>query len=92
MNPISFIPITVAALTVMLWLLWSDSIRRRKTSRILYAIRVLLYLTVGFIIGSRLVITPAIFTQGGRALAILTVIVALVGAVYFVRRAAAAQR
>ena len=92
MSPLSFIPITVAALTVMLWLLWSDSLRRRKSARIVYIIRVVLYLVVGGVIATRLVTTPALFSQGGRVLATVTVGVALVGAGYFVRKAAAAQR
>ena len=36
----------IAALTVMLWILWSDTIRKKRSSQALYAVRVGLYLLV----------------------------------------------
>jgi len=40
----------IAAMTVMLWILWSDSVRPRKTAPILYALRIALYLIVGAVL------------------------------------------
>ena len=42
--PISLAPL--AALTVMLWILWSDSVRPKRPSKFVYLIRVVIFLGV----------------------------------------------
>ena len=74
----------LAALTVMLWILWSDTIRGRRGNPVLYAVRIALYLIVtGILI---LNLSRGVFHGGAIAVAVLAVLVGLVGAGYFGRR------
>jgi hypothetical protein len=76
----------IAALTVMLWILWSDTLRARRPTPILYAMRIALYLIVSGIMILNLVRYPRMFDGGARFIAIAAVLVGLVGAGYFARR------
>ncbi len=76
----------IACLTVMLWILWSDTIRARRPSPILYALRVALYLIVSGILVLNLVRYPGYFVGGARVLVLLAVAVGVFGAGYFARR------
>jgi phosphoglycerol transferase MdoB-like AlkP superfamily enzyme len=76
----------LAALTVMLWILWSDTMRARRPSQILYTMRIALYLIVSGILILNLVRYPRMFDGGARLIAVLAVLVGLVGAGYFGRR------
>ena len=77
----------LAVLTVMLWILWSDTIRpRRGPSPILHAMRIALYIIVSGILILNLVRYPAMFAGGARWIAIAAVLVGLIGAGYFARR------
>jgi hypothetical protein len=76
----------IAALTVMLWILWSDTLRARRPTPILYAMRIALYLIVSGIMILNMVRYPRMFDGGARFMAIAAVLVGLVGAVYFARR------
>ena len=76
----------LAALTVMLWLLWSDTIRVRRPTPILYAMRIALFLIVSGILILNLVRYPHIFGGTARFIAIVAALVGLVGAGYFARR------
>lgn len=76
----------VTAITVMLWILWSDTVRSRRPTPILYAIRVALYLIISGIMIVNMVRYPRLFGGGARALAIVAVLIGLVGAGYFGRR------
>lgn len=74
----------LAALTVMLWILWSDTLRARRVPAILYAVRIALYLIVtGILI---LNLTRGVFVGGAIAIAVLAVVVGIIGAGYFGRR------
>jgi len=77
---------SLAALTVMLWILWSDTLRARRPSAILYTIRIALYLIVSGILILNIVRYPQYFSGSVRALAIVTIAVGLIGASYFARR------
>jgi len=83
MNPTTM---AIAAITVMLWILWSDSIRARRPTPILYALRVALYLIVSGILILNLVRYPDVFAGNARAVVLVAVIVGLFGAGYFARR------
>jgi uncharacterized membrane protein YczE len=75
----------IAALTVMLWILWSDSIRRRP-NQIIYAVRIALYLIVSGILILNMVRYPNLYAASTRAVTIVTVLVGIGGAVYFARK------
>ena len=76
----------IAAITVMLWILWSDTIRARKPSPILYAVRIALYLIVSGVLILNLVRYPELFDGATRLLTIIGVFIGFVGAYYFSRR------
>jgi len=82
----------LAALTVMLWLLWSDSIRKRTASFPVYALRAGLYLTAVAVLLFNLTSRPDAFIYGGRTAAIVAVVVGLLGALLFARKAVMVRR
>jgi hypothetical protein len=77
---------SLAAITVMLWIMWSDTIRNRRPSQILYTFRIALFLIVSGIFVLNLVRHPDMFPGGSRAIAIVAVVVGVVGAGYFARK------
>lgn len=83
MNPAAM---AIVAITVMLWILWSDTLRARRPMPILYALRIALYLIVTGILILNLVRYPDVFAGTARVLVIVAVLVGLVGAGYFTRR------
>jgi hypothetical protein len=83
MSPVAM---SMAALTVMLWILWSDTLRARRPSAILYAVRIALYLIVSGILILNMVRYPAAFSGSAKGLMIAAVAVGLLGAGYFTRR------
>jgi hypothetical protein len=83
MNPAAM---AIAAITVMLWILWSDTLRARRPSPILYTIRIALYLVVSGLLVHNLIRYPQVFTGGTRALVFLGIAVGVFGAGYFGRR------
>jgi hypothetical protein len=83
MNPNAM---AIAAMTVMLWIMWSDTIRAKRPSQILYTVRIALFLIISGILIVNLVRYPAVFAGGSRGLVIGAVIVGLCGAGYFARR------
>lgn len=77
------IGMAIAALTVMLWILWSDTLRRRRPAPILYAVRIALYLICAAILVLNRVRYPSLFSASATVLIVLTVFVGLGGAFYF---------
>jgi hypothetical protein len=78
----------MAALTVMLWILWSDSVRRRgrRPSMVLYGTRIVLYLAMSAVLIFNLVRYPQLFTSSSRSLVLVTATVGVLGAGYFARK------
>ncbi len=76
----------LAALTVMLWILWSDSVRARRGSGIVYTMRIALYLIVAAILILNRVRYPNLFSSSATAIVIVAVLVGLFGAFWFARR------
>jgi len=76
----------IAAITVMLWLVWSDTLRAKRPAPVLYAIRIALFLVVAGIFILNTFRYPHMFAGLSRWLAILAAAVGVAGAVYFGRR------
>jgi len=76
----------IAAITVMLWLVWSDTVRARRPGQILYAVRIALFLIVSGIFILNMVRYPRYFAGAARPLAAAAVLIGVLGALYFGRR------
>jgi disulfide bond formation protein DsbB len=78
--------LALAAITLMLWILWSDSVRSRRPSPILYTIRIALYLVMSGIFILNLVRDSQRFNGTAMALAIAAALIGVFGAGYFARK------
>ena len=78
----------IAAMTVMLWIVWSDTIRARRPTLILYSIRVLLFLAMSTILVTNRFRQPWLYNSSTSALTYVAAFVGVLGAGYFVRRIA----
>jgi putative effector of murein hydrolase len=76
----------IAALTVMLWILWADSVRARRASQPMYALRVATYLVVSGVLILNRVRYPQYFSGSATVAVALAVAVGLFGAFWFGRR------
>lgn len=76
----------IAALTVMLWILWSDTIRAKRPSPILYTVRIALYLIMAGVLILNRVRYPQYFSPAANILVALAALVGVAGALYFGRR------
>lgn len=76
----------IAALTVMLWILWSDTVRKRRSSQVLYAVRIALYLIVTALLVMNRIRYPYFFSTSATVLIFITAFVGVFGAFYFARR------
>lgn len=76
----------IATITVMLWIVWSDTLRARRPAPILYAVRIALYLIVSGILLVNAFRYPELFSGGAQWLTYVAVAVGLFGAGYFTRR------
>lgn len=73
----------IAAITLMLWILWSDSIRPHKPTPFVYGYRIILYLgAVGVLLYNVIVYSRA-YTAFGKGLVGIAVVIGLGGATYF---------
>jgi len=80
------IGMAVAAMTVMLWIIWSDILRTRRPMPLLYALRIALFLIVSGIMILNLVRYPNFFSGGAKVFAVLSVVVGIGGAIHFGRK------
>jgi hypothetical protein len=80
------IGMAIAAMTVMLWIIWSDILRTRRPMPLLYALRIALFLIVSGIMVLNLIRYPNYFAGGAKVFAVLAVLVGLVGAAHFGRK------
>jgi len=76
----------IASITVMLWILWSDTLRARKPSPVLYAMRVALYLIVAGVLILNMFRYPWLFLGATKVLALIAVVIGILGAAYFAVR------
>jgi hypothetical protein len=70
----------------MLWILWSDTIRSRRSSPALYAVRIALYLIMAALLVVNRIRYPWLFSTSTTVLIVLTAFVGVFGAFYFGRR------
>lgn len=82
-NPVGM---AMATITVMLWIMWSDTIRARRPSQILYTMRIALFLIVSGVLAVNMIRYPAMFGGGTRWLTIVAIVIGLIGAGYFAKR------
>jgi len=80
------IGMAIAAMTVMLWIIWSDILRTRRPMPLLYALRIALFLVVAGIMILNLVRYPNFFSGGAKVFAMAAVLVGIIGAVHFGRK------
>jgi hypothetical protein len=76
----------IAALTVMLWLIWSDTVRAGRTPALLYAVRVALFIIVAGILVLNRIRYPFLFSTTATVLVVVVAIVGVGGAAYFARK------
>lgn len=76
----------IATMTVMLWILWSDTLRARRPSQIIYTVRIGLFLVVTGILILNMVRYPLLYSGSARAVTIAAAAVGLLGAAYFARK------
>jgi hypothetical protein len=76
----------IAAMTVMLWLVWSDTVRARRPSQILYTVRIALFLVVSGIFILNMIRYPHYFGGAARVLGVIAALVGILGAIYFGKR------
>jgi hypothetical protein len=76
----------IAALTVMLWIVWSDTIRTKRPGPVLYAMRIALYLIMAGILVLNMFRYPSQFSATARVVTVLAALVGIFGAGYFARR------
>jgi putative effector of murein hydrolase len=76
----------ILALVVMLWILWSDTLRKRRSPPAFYALRIALFLICAAILVLNRIRYPWYFTGNATLLVVVGVIVGVGGAVYFARR------
>jgi hypothetical protein len=76
----------IAALTVMLWLIWSDAVRSARSPAVLYAVRVALFIIVAGIFVLNRIRYPFLFSPTATVLVVVVALVGAGGAAYFARR------
>ncbi|MGH9456828.1 MAG: hypothetical protein ACRD2J_04225 [Thermoanaerobaculia bacterium] len=77
----------VAAITLMLWILWSDSVRPRPMPRAWYVFRAVLYLAMAGVMAFNGWRYARAFRTGNWVLLGTAMAIGLIGVVYFGRKA-----
>jgi hypothetical protein len=80
----------LAALTLMMWIIWSDSVRKRRSSSILYGFRAFLYLAASAVLIYELWRERRWISHSILGVTLFAVVVGITGALYFFRKAQAA--
>jgi hypothetical protein len=78
--------IALTALTLMLWILWRDSMRSRRPGQIIFTVRIALFLVVSGVLILNLFRYPHLYTSTARAVTVASALVGIGGAAYFSRR------
>ncbi len=75
------------SLVSMLWVLWSDSIRRGRTLTAFYLLRAILFLALGAVLLFNMFQYSGAYSTGSRSVVVLAALTGLAGALYFLRKA-----
>ena len=75
------------SLVAMLWVLWSDSIRRGRTLAAFYILRMVLFLALAGVLLFNMFSYSGAYSTGSRVLVIFAALTGLAGAGYFFRKA-----
>lgn len=78
--------VATAALIVMLWIVWSDSIRIGRSHPSVYFMRVVLYLATSAVLAVNLWRRAAEYSMTAKGIAILAALAGVGGAVHFLRK------
>ena len=78
--------IAIACMTVMLWILWGDSVRSKRPSQPLYVLRVMLYLIMSGVLIVNMVRFRFLYSTTARVLTVAAAAVGLAGAIWFFRK------
>lgn len=79
--------VATAALVVMLWIVWSDSIRIGRAHPSIYYMRVVLYLATAAVIAVNLWRRAGEYSVTAKGIAIVAALAGVGGAVHFLRKA-----
>ena len=77
----------LAALTLMMWIIWSDSVRRKQSSPILYGFRVFLYLAASAVLSYELWRERHWVSRSILGVTLFAIAVGVAGATHFLRKA-----
>ena len=83
MPPVGF---AIATLTIMLWIIWSDSLRAKRPTPLVYTARTALYLIASGILILNMIRYPEQFNTTARGFSVAAAVVGIGGAAYFARR------
>lgn len=78
--------IALTALTLMLWILWRDSLRSGRPGQIVFTVRIALFLVVSGVLLLNLFRYPYLYSTTARVTTVLSALVGIAGAAYFGRR------
>jgi len=78
--------VATAALVVMLWIVWSDSIRIGRSHPSVYFMRMVLYLATSAVLAVNLWRRAAEYSATAKGIAILAALAGVGGAVHFLRK------
>jgi hypothetical protein len=83
-SPLAF---AVAALVIMLWIVWSDSVRLGRSHPAIYWMRVVLYLAAAGALVLNMTRHLSLFTPMVEVVTVLAALGGLGGAIHFLRKA-----
>ena len=84
---VSPLALSVAALLIMLWILWSDSVRIGRSHPAIYWMRVVLYLAAAGALLLNMTRHLAQFTSISEIVTVVAALAGLGGAIHFLRKA-----
>lgn len=76
----------LAVLTVMMFLIWSDSVRPRRSHPIAYFVRAALFIGAAGILVFNRVRFPHLYETGATLFIVVAVVFGILGAIFFVRK------
>jgi hypothetical protein len=84
---VSPLALALAALAIMLWIIWSDSVRLGRSHAAIYWMRVVLYLAASAALVLNMTRHIVRFTTASEVVTVVAALAALGGAIHFLRKA-----